>query len=510
MENPSVNNSVNEAGEINLREVANKLISNKATLIKFLGLAFVGWLVCALAYFFLAASTNHYSIVIAYNFPQAADGKYPNGNPLSPSDLLSGGSLEAAWKENNLGEKGIPLNDFASSISVEPYSQTFQSADKKYKALLSQKNLSRADIEVIEANYKQEITSAAKQNVQITLSTDRRLDNATAAKVLNDIAENWSKQSKEKLGVLRGSLSNAELLNPAMKDVAPYEMLSYLNYVTYALGNTIEKMLNEPASNSLRDSKTDLNLTGILIRLRELSKYGVEKLESIVAANVPATKTDIDVAIKNIESLKDRQDALIQESKSYRQSLIDYSGQSTQGREQFNGASNSERNRYQQDGNGSNIQLSGDAVNKIIDVVQNSKDAQFRQELVGKRIAAENESIKLTEQIRKNERLLARVKTSNGVMGSQMKAEYQFQIDRIWEELGGLLIAVKNIQIQAQKEFIGNSGVLYSTVEPLKIRAPEKSQIRNTITFMFAIFMAIALILGVIKSLYKVEKNAYN
>lgn len=501
MENPSFKTLSNENLEINIKEIITKLISNKLTFIKFCGVALVAWLLCALIYYFIATPTNHYSIVIAYNFPQAAEGKYPNGNPLNASDILSGSSLEASWKESNLEDKGIPLNDFVAGVSVEPYSQTFNSAEKKYKSLLSQKNLSRADIETIEANYKQEITSAAKQNVQITFSTNKKLDNAIATKVLNDIAQNWSKQSKEKLGVLRGSLSNAELLNPAMKNVAPYEMLSYLNYVTYALGGTIEKMLEDPASNSLRDTKTDLNLTGILMRLRELSKYGIEKLESIVVANVPATKTDIDVATKNIESLKDKQDALVQEAKSYRQSLLDYAGQSTLGREQMSGVQSYEKNRYQQDSNASNVQLSGDAVNKIIDVVQNSKDAQFKQDLVSKRIAAENESIKLIEQIRRNERLLARAKISNGSMSEQIKSEYQLQIDRIWSELSELLAAVKNIQIQAQKEFLGNSGVLYSTVEPLKVRSPERAQVRNTLLIMFASFMFVAIAAGVTRSL---------
>jgi hypothetical protein len=261
-------------------------------------------------------------------------------------------------------------------------------------------------------------------------------------------------------------------------------------------------MIIDPNSNSLRDSKTDLNLTGVLIRLKELSKYGIEKLESIVVANVPATKTDIDVAVKNIESLKDKQDALTQEAKGYRQSLLDYAGQASQGREQINGSLNSDRGRYQQDNNTSNVQLSGDAVNKIIDVVQSSKDAQFRQELVLRRMTAENESIKLIEQIRKNERLLSRAKISSGVMSQQIKLEYQQQIDRIWSELGGLLVAVKSIQIQAQKEFIGNSGLLFSTVEPLKVMSPEKTKVKVNIAVMLAIFMLIAFVGATIKSLY--------
>ncbi|BDX22512.1 hypothetical protein TUM22923_18330 [Polynucleobacter sp. TUM22923] len=502
MENKSIDGLISEEQSIDLGKIIQKLALNKGIFLKFAIIGVLGWLLCALIYFFLISPTNHFSIVIAYNFPQAADGKYPNGNPLNPSDILSGGSVETAWKENSLGDKGISLNDFLSGLSVEPYSQTFESADKKYKTLLSQKNLSRADIESIEANYKQEINAAAKQNVQITLSTSSKLDNGTVSKVLNDVVQNWSKQSKEKLGALRGSLSNTELLNPAMKDVAPYEMLSYLNYVTFALGNTIEKMIIDPNSNSLRDSKTDLNLTGVLIRLKELSKYGIEKLESIVVANVPATKTDIDVAVKNIESLKDKQDALTQEAKGYRQSLLDYAGQTSQGREQINGSLNSDRGRYQQDNNTSNVQLSGDAVNKIIDVVQSSKDAQFRQELVLRRMTAENESIKLIEQIRKNERLLSRAKISSGVMSQQFKLEYQQQIDRIWSELGGLLVAVKSIQIQAQKEFIGNSGLLFSTVEPLKVMSPEKTKVKVNIAVMLAIFMLIAFVGATIKSLY--------
>jgi hypothetical protein len=130
VENPSFKTLSNENLEINIKEIITKLISNKLTFIKFCGVALVAWLLCATIYYFIATPTNHYSIVIAYNFPQAAEGKYPNGNPLNASDILSGSSLEASWKESNLEDKGIPLNDFVAGVSVEPYSQTFNSAEK--------------------------------------------------------------------------------------------------------------------------------------------------------------------------------------------------------------------------------------------------------------------------------------------------------------------------------------------------------------------------------------------
>lgn len=501
--NEKLNNSMEESfsDEISILDILIKINKNKRNYLKMIIIAILSWIFVSVIYVFLTSPTYYYSIVIRYNFPQAINGFYPNGNPLNPTDILSGNVLESSWTTNQLEKRGIALKEFLSNVYVEPYSQTFDSADKKYKTLLNQKNLSRTDIESIEANYKQEIISSSKQNVRITFRTTQNIDSDVAEKVLNDIVTNWSTAAKDKLGVLRRPISSSSLLEPGMKSAKGYQVIDYLISTISQIDSLLKMMANDPTSNSLRDPKSGLNLSELSIRLIDIKAFGIGKLQNSASESATASSADISAVTRRLDTLRDEQEIFIQQAKSYQQSFIDYVGQQSTQRKSADVA-RINPNQIQSDTSGSNVQLSGDAVNKIIDVVQNSKDAQFKQELINKRISAENESINLSSRIRDQERLLAQM-TTKSTHKSISYTDFQSQLDEVWGDLTLILNAMSNIQSQAQSAFIGNSGLLYTTVEPITIKSPEKSQVHTNILILFPIFILIALFLGTVQALVK-------
>ena len=113
MENLRIDSTQSDGYELDVRKIFNAVIQNKKRFIRNAGLAIVLWAVTFLVYAFITYTpATYYSLVLGLNFPQAAQGKYPNGSTLSASDLVSNTVLEKVWTENNLEQKGIGLERF--------------------------------------------------------------------------------------------------------------------------------------------------------------------------------------------------------------------------------------------------------------------------------------------------------------------------------------------------------------------------------------------------------------
>ena len=181
-------------GQIDLIQIIKDITKEKKRFLKN-GLWALGiWFGLFVVYALVTYNPSHYySLVLSLNFPQAAQSKYPNGSQFSPSDIVSNTVLEKVWSENKLADKGIKLQDFQKSLTAIPYTGEINFIDTKYKGLLAQKNLSRTDIEKIEADYRAEVSQASSKNIKLVLDSGKNsYDLTLASKVLNDIATTWS------------------------------------------------------------------------------------------------------------------------------------------------------------------------------------------------------------------------------------------------------------------------------------------------------------------------------
>jgi len=415
-----------------------------------------------------------YSLVLSLNFPQAAQSKYPNGSPFSPSDIVSNTVLERVWADNNLEKSGISLQRFQKSMNAIPFTGEINFIDTKYKGMLSTKNLSRADIERIEAEYRNEVAQASSKNIKLVLeSKGDSYSLALASKVLNDVATVWSKTAIEKLGVSRSPVLDSLALNEQIKTESPFIVVNYLNDMVYKAQTLIIQMQQDPNSNSYRDDRTGSNLAGLVNRLSEIANYQIDQLDAFVAINTKISDLEQLQAQYKLQELQEQRKVLLLKAESNQRALGDYTGSKNQA-----GAPGESRGRSGSSSD-SGVQISGDAITKLFSLATESKDAEYRQRLTSERIALEGQANDLNMQISKLERRLNFGKNKSQILSPETKKEYTVLLDKTWGSLTGVMEAVSRIQVMAQKDFLGDSGLLYTLVNQPSAYSPGISQLRK-------------------------------
>jgi hypothetical protein len=473
MENPVIK-SESDGYEIDIRKLVKTIFQNKKRFIKNLMVALGLWFVILVGYSLINYnSSTYYSLILGLNFPQAAQGKYPNGSSLSASDLVSNTVLESVWAENGLGQKGISFEKLQKMITSTPYLGEINFIDAKFKGMLSQKNLSRNDIEKIETDYRNEIQAAASKSIKLTLDTkDVSIDSAVASKILNDVAKSWSQIAIEKLGVSRSSALDGIALDDGMKSASPYIVVTYLNDVIAKLEGLLSAMRQEPNINSYRDAKSNLNLAGIFSKIQDISKYQVDELDAFVAINTKPTDWEMLQTQYRLKELYANKAALEKSADVYRKALIDYSSTTSQASSNSSGEL---RNKSSNGVDGSGVQINGDAITKIFSLATESKDSEYRQEITSKRIEVENQANSLNVQIQKLERRISAASKSVKFTEAT-KGEYLGLLDKTWDSLSQAISVVTRIQSMAQKDFIGDSGVLYTVINQPLPYSPSRSR----------------------------------
>lgn len=448
--------------EINLKDFFQKIYKEKNRLYKNICIALFIWLIAYTGYIINNYdSSTYYSQTIGLNFPQASQGKYPNGSILNASDIISNTVLEKVWTKNKLADKNIPLPVFLNSFTSTTDVGEVNFIDRKYRDLLASKNLTRADIDKIENDYKNETQSATNKKIKITFDTrGLRYESFLAQKILIDVTEEWNKVAIEKLGVLKSPILDGVTLNDEIKDAPPYVVLSYLNDATFKLKTILDLMLAEPSSNGYRDSETNLNLSGVESKLHELSKYQIDRLDAIVAINFKPSEIDILETQYKLKDLKAQKLALEQNADSNRRALLDYSTTTSQ----VSASSYADGKSKSTFNDSTGVQLNSDAITKIFSLATESKDADYRQGLTSKRIAIENQAQNLSLQIQKIERRIASVTDKNIKATEETRKDYFLLLDKTWLQLKNLINITERIRTQVRNDFTSSDGHLYNLI----------------------------------------------
>jgi hypothetical protein len=454
--------------EIDFALIFRNLVKEKKRFLKN-GLWALGIWVCTFIVYMLVTfnPSSTYSLVLSLNFPQAAQSKYPNGNPFSPSDIVSNTVLEQVWADNNLEKNGISLQRFQKSINAIPFTGEINFIDAKYKGMLSTKNLTRADIERIEAEYRSEVAQASSKNIKLILeSKSDSYSMVVASKVLNDVATAWSKTAIEKIGVSRSPVLDSLSLNEQIKTESPFIVVNYLNDMVYKAQTLILQMQQDPNSNSYRDDKTSANLAGLLNKLSEIANYQIDQLDAFVAINTKISDLEQLQAQYKIQELQEQRKVLLLKAESNQRALAEYTGARNLG------SSAAEPRGRSGSSSDSGVQISGDAITKLFSLATESKDAEYRQRLTSERIALEGQANDLNLRIAKLERRISQSKNKSITLTPDTKKEYTALLDKTWGSLTGAMEAVTRIQVMAQKDFLGDSGLLYTLVSRPEVYSP--------------------------------------
>jgi len=273
-----------------------------------------------------------------------------------------------------------------------------------------------------------------------------------------------------------------------MKSESPYIVINYLNDVVYRAQVIIASMLLDTNSNSYRDEKSGFNLTGLGARLGEISNYQIDQLDAFVAINTKLTDLERLQSEYKVKELQEQRKLLLLKADSNRLALIDY----TRLRNQSNTtASTSTTNKGGSDVTG--VQINGDAISRLVSLAEESKDAVYRQRLTDERINLENQANDLNTRIAKLERRINF--TPNKAIGltPESKKEYGQLLDKTWSDLSGVISAITRIQVMAQKDFVGDSGLLYTLVSQPEAYSPGRSALKKAglISIFVALFLSV-------------------
>lgn len=398
-----------------------------------------------------------YSMVLSLTFPQAEKNQYPNQSPFSITDIVTRSVLEQVWRDNDLEKQNISLKDLSNSISIIQYADNADFIRARYQAMLSRKGLSQTDISALERDYKTELDSASKKQVLITLTApfSSSLSGALARKVLADIPSAWSHQSINKLGVV--SIPNIESENVSISNFNRYTPFQIADYFYKSVDN-LERTLNTiesfPGGRTLRDPETGRTVEDLKKKLREINRYWILDFDNYAQINFRPNEIESRSAEIQLKELKVRQNELLAQAAIYRKSLNDYDSLKDQ-KESSNYSGIESRG-----GQANGLQLQGDAVQRLISLGSQNKDAEFRQELTLKRVDAEIKATNLEMEI---SRLTRRISGITNSVAKEQKTNSGVEelAKEILTQLQTVSASVERIQTVQMSKFTDDDGLLY-------------------------------------------------
>lgn len=456
------------------------------------------WLVGYLIYGLITYdSTRYYSIVVGLNYPQAAKGKYPNGSNFSPSDIVSTSVLEKVWMENHLDERGMSLSNFQRSFTAIPSTNEINLIEAKYRAILNAKNLSRVDIEKIEAEYKAEMAQTSTKAIKLIMdSSGVDYSTSEASKILNDVALAWSRISVEKLGVLMTPISDSLALNNDIKNEAPIVIVNYLIDFSDRVKNNISYMRSDPNSNAYRDEKSGLNLGGLSAKVSEISNYQIDHLDVFLAMQSSVTDVELMQTKNRIQELQEERKVLMMKAESVQRALADYAGAKNQ-----SANSTESKARSTSENESSGIQFNSEAINKLFNLATESKDAEYRQQLTADRLQYENLANDYNLRIAKLERRLGYMQMKGKTSNSKGDVEFKSQVNKIWTNLQEIVDTIGRIQLKVREEFTVKSGLLYTQLGEIDLDAPGKRKLMKAGLISFGVALFFVLIFTIFQLL---------
>ena len=144
------------------------------------------------------------------------------------------------------------------------------------------------------------------------------------------------------------------------------------------------------------------------------------------------------------------------------------------------------------------MQINGDAITKLFSLATESKDAEYRQKLTSERITLEGQANDLNLRIAKLERRMSYTQTKSAGLTPETKKEYVALLDKTWGNLAGAIDAIGRIQVMAQKDFVGDSGLLYTLVSQPESYSPGRRSLAKAglISIVLALFLSALYTLG--------------
>lgn len=230
-----------------------------------------------------APSERTASLQFRLMFTGAAEGRYPNGTPFRPAEILAPDVIAEVFRLNELERFGS-VQDFREQLTVHESSAGLDLLAYDFQARLADDRLSVVDRAAIEADYRAKREEIRDPSFQLTLRREEyteKMPGALMSKVLLDILNTWAGQAQARRGVLK---YDVDVLT---ENVLSRETVQRLDYLVAAdrlraqasrIILTIDALSAVPGASTVRTADGNVSLAEARARLEDVLRFGIEPL----------------------------------------------------------------------------------------------------------------------------------------------------------------------------------------------------------------------------------------
>ena len=495
------NNAVQNTDEIDLGELMMRVWATRGRVIASMFIVFALYACYVGVSYFTEYKTVRYSNVFDLNFEGLSKGQFPNGSRFNMSDITSNAVLGRVYKQNNLEEYGIKLDEFRRSVSIMPYAPNAEFIRLKYRDRLGAKGLSAAEIADLENQMSNELNAARSSSIRIsfTLPEKEALPNTVAEKVLLDISKVWAERAINEVGVLKPAVS---VYSERIFNKERFENLDYLLGINLVLDSidlvrgNITQLQQEPNANTLVEDQSGFTLADLDKAIRDIAEYDIRQIVDPID-ELGITRNEAVVRLhysRMLADLKRDKDMWLERASVIRTVLKGYSAESSTQSEIASGAQNNL------------VPQLGDAfLDRLLEVSRQGSDLEFRQKLTLEMLAFENKAIDIEQRIDTVRRTLATL-NNRDKKASEFRDVYieivEEQLPVVLEQLREYTRIMNRMYEKLGKQVAGNVSELISpeggSYEVTNTRVISATEIK-----MLAVLLVLTAFVSVLLSLLR-------
>ncbi len=475
--------------EINLADLARKIWATRKIWLASMLLVTAGFVVFW--------GSQHYTDPVRYShgkpvqfvFTGIEKGEYPNGSRFQIADLIAPSVLHDVYEDNKISEYGLGEEGFQRAFTVTPYAVDEAFIVAKYASALDNKKASTQDLENAQTALKQELQQARNRAALIRFTPEQDLlPRPVIAKALDDVAIVWARKAVEERGVLQLDIN---LHTHHLFDAAQLAELDYpvaillLRERLQLIQSNIKNILSLPNAQGARDQETKYSLNDMQQKLEELETYELGPLEAQIQQQF--VSRDLETTLlylhERITKLQDSRNEQENKARAIRSAMNHY-GAGGQGQNEVSA------NPI----NGASIvpQIGDKFMDRLVSLVQESSDLQYRQKLNNQAIEIELQVIEADNAILRLQRQLANFTSDKAAAAAAKNVpRIEDQMFSIFTRLREHALIAERIYARLSAENLGISGRLF---QPLA-EEPIVSGSRLFIARQFKLAYVLALVL---------------
>lgn len=227
------------------------------------------------------------SIQFRLLFDGAAQNRYPNGTPFSPSDIVGAPVVADVFAANDLKRFGS-YEYFKRLLNVQQASLAQSALASEYQSKLADVKLTPVERAKLEEEWKNKRESLIDPVFSLSMRRSEQFTQIPASlaeKVLNDILETWAQQADLRKGALRYQVPILSAKSLSLENIVSDDYLitaDLLRTRAVRIVRSIDELEKLPGALTMRTSKDHVSLPEIRAMLEDSIRFDIEPLLGII------------------------------------------------------------------------------------------------------------------------------------------------------------------------------------------------------------------------------------